>query len=251
MEHRVPDALFRAEHRNKPTCQKRRTHTLDHKRTDQKLTEGRHNAAHLKRTRALENEPPLVQTDLPLNKKGDHCEQGHKSDTADLNEHQNDSMSEGRPIGGGGLYHKSRHAGRRGGGKECVHRICPFSRRRRKRQAKQQRAEQNHGKKTDRDQLCVFQLQLRKPTLFHATSLPSHFSKANKLPVFYYTPKKHLSQEETQKKEAPPIAILPISYQKFFHNNELFFANSKYRPKNESTANEILEKNPFFVGNEY
>ena len=112
-----------------------------------------HDAAHLKRRDALLEHASLQQRDLSPGDGGDEGRDCDDAQTADLDQDQNDRLSEEGPVDRRILDHQTGHAHGGGGGEQSVVYGGPCARPGRNGQHQQARAQQDDGHKTQDDDL--------------------------------------------------------------------------------------------------
>lgn len=98
-----------------------------------------------------------MQADSLVHENRKHRHNGHKSEATDLNQKQNDKLSEKAPMCKRVDNDKSGHTGRTCRGKEGIQKRSPFTLRRRNRQTQQKGSCENDQKKAECDNLRIGQ----------------------------------------------------------------------------------------------
>ena len=116
MKYAVPQSFSKAELRQETNKQDKRACTFDRSRATQDVAHKTHNAAIAVAAKRLRQNHAFPQTDLPAKRKEKQARDGHKSETADLDEQEDDNLTEHGPMGSGVNTDKACDAGRGGCG---------------------------------------------------------------------------------------------------------------------------------------
>ena len=166
-----PDrTVFLTEHRG----QQRRARQLDQHCGAQDEARQLHDAADVVGGDGLLHGAALHQADPSARNHRDDHGDGHHPPAADLDQHEDHGLSEGRPIGGGVVHHQSGHAHRRGGREQRVQRFRAHAAHRGAGQTQQQPAQQDHAEKAHDDDLRRGQMEMRL-AFVHDVVLNNHF----------------------------------------------------------------------------
>ena len=115
MENAPFQCATEAKFRQEPKKQNRCSDALDGKAAFQHGFLEVHNAVHIADTEGLGHNKPLLEADALSQQKHQHGSGGHEAQTADLNQADNDRLSEAAPLGPGIIQHQACNAGGRGG----------------------------------------------------------------------------------------------------------------------------------------
>ena len=148
MEHRVPHALPHAKLRNEHDRQQHGAHQLDQQAAPHDKARQPHHAAHMMRRNGFLHGAALHQADLFARNHGNGYRHRNHAHAADLNQYQNDRLSELRPVQCGILHHQTGDAHGGGSGEQRVGKVGAARHAARKGKRQQRRAQQNHRSKT-------------------------------------------------------------------------------------------------------
>ena len=139
-----------------------------------------HDAAHRRSGNGILHGAALLQRDVSA---GEHQKRYSRSDhaqPADLDQQQDDGLTEAGPVAAGVLYHQSRHADRRGGGKQRLVKRRPCAAYGGDGQHQHQRAQQDDARKAQDHDLKGRQAAFQMETGFcHGT----HLLKSTAFPI--------------------------------------------------------------------
>ena len=116
MEHGHPESADEAKISAKYRGQQSGTGQLDQERSPDDKAGQAHNAAHLWCGHGFLHGTALHQTDLASGNNGDCRSDSYDSHAANLDQHQDHSLTENGPVGTGIHHDQTRHADRGGGG---------------------------------------------------------------------------------------------------------------------------------------
>ena len=116
-----------------------------------------HNTFHIRQAQGLCHDHPLLETHFSTQRKHHHGCDGHKAQTADLNQCDNNRLTESAPLHERIKQHKTGHTGSGSSGKQRRKEAAAFTATGRNRQRKQQRAHQNNGSKHHGNGFCCIQ----------------------------------------------------------------------------------------------
>lgn len=120
MKYSIPGTTDQTVLRNKPAGQYDSACPLKYSCADNDFLSQLHHAANLQGVDAFLHKPPLLKPDFPSQHNGKENADADKSQTAQLNQHQQHHLAEQAPLGPGIRHHQSRHAGSAGGRKQTV-----------------------------------------------------------------------------------------------------------------------------------
>ena len=151
VEHAHRDALSEPVQRHEPAGQQHSARTLDGERAKQHAPCQAHDAAAVRQIEARAHHHALVQRKCaPQHERGDGGH-GHKAQSADLDEQQDDALAEHRPVHGCADRDESGNAARRSRSEQRIEKGRSPSVRRRTRQHEHQRARQYSQRKAQRE----------------------------------------------------------------------------------------------------
>ena len=152
MEHAVPQRSSKPKLRQKAEEQNERAHAFNCGCAPQDIAHEAHDTAVAVAAEGLRQNHALPQADLTAEGKEKQTRDGHKAEAADLNEQQNDDLTEHGPVRPGVDADEARHAGRRGRGEQARQKRRGFAGTRRGGQAQKAGAEQNNAQEHKDDQ---------------------------------------------------------------------------------------------------
>ena len=152
VEHAVPQSLSEAELRQEAEKQNERPRPLDCGCAAQDIAHKAHDAAVAVAAEGLCQHHALPQADLAAEREEKQTRDGHKAETADLNEQENDDLAEHSPVRPSVDADEARHAGRGGRGEQARQKRRGFAGARCGGQAQKTRAEQDDEEEHQNDQ---------------------------------------------------------------------------------------------------
>src|SRR5690606_19116224 len=120
MKKAVVQPLFPSPFRNPAQGEQEGAHPLDHGRNEQHIQNQLDNALQIQLVHRFPQNEPFLHADLFAQQDGDQGGEGHKPQTADLNQNEDHHFAEGAEGGGRILHRQPRHTGGGGGGKQGV-----------------------------------------------------------------------------------------------------------------------------------
>ena len=153
MEDGVIDAAHRAEHGDKAGRENDRTDTLEQQNTLEDETGQSDNAAQCGCTDGFLHGESLTQTDALTADHKNHDRHGQKAHTADLDEAEDDELTEQRPVCRGGYNDQTGHAGGRSRREQRIRKGCPDALLGSRRRGQQNRTKQNDGRVSEQNNL--------------------------------------------------------------------------------------------------
>ena len=152
MEHAVPQRSSKPKLRQKAEEQNERAHAFNRGCAPQDIAHEAHDTAVAVAAEGLRQNHALPQADLTTEGKEKQTRDGHKAEAADLNEQQNDGLTEHGPVRPGVDADEACDAGRGGRSEQARQKRRCLAGTRRSRQAQKARADQDDAKKNQNDQ---------------------------------------------------------------------------------------------------
>ena len=149
VEHAHCDSLRETVMRHEPAGQQNRSRPFDDERAEQHAPCQTDNAAAVRQIKPRAHHHALVQRDRSPQDKRRNSRDGHKAESADLNQQQDDALAEYRPVHCRADRDESGNTARRGCCKQRVEKRRYLSVCRRNRQHQYQRTHQNRQCKAD------------------------------------------------------------------------------------------------------
>ena len=149
----IIDAAHRAEHGDKAGCENDRTDALKQQNTLEDKAGQSNNATQCGCTDRFLHGESLAQTDALAADYKNHDRHGQKAHTADLDEAENDELTEQRPVGCGRYDDQTGHTGGRSRREQRIRERSPDTRLGSERRGQQNRTKQNDGRVSEQDNL--------------------------------------------------------------------------------------------------
>lgn len=146
MPHGIINALCRAEVGNKANGKQYGSAALENARADKDTADKTAYAAEFPFSRRLHESLAFVKTHIAFQHSEKHGNEGHKAESARLNQENDDDLPEQTPMRIGVVGDESRHAGRRSGREQGVYVRSGLAVLRRKGQRQQKAAQKDDGK---------------------------------------------------------------------------------------------------------
>ena len=120
MKYSIPGTVDQTVLRNKPAGQYNSACPLKNSCADDDFLGQLHHAANLQGVDAFLHKPPLFESDFPSQNNRQENADADKSQSPQLNQHQQHHLAEQAPLGPGICHHQPRHAGSAGCRKQAV-----------------------------------------------------------------------------------------------------------------------------------